>query len=70
MKRKDPLDDDMKYKIVHNLQDFRNATAFQSNVIYYLSGLRLEQEEMNALRSSFVKIDADGDGYITIDEAA
>ena len=48
---------------------FKRASDFQSNMIYYLSGLTLKEEQKLSLRKSFVKLDSDGDGYISMQEA-
>lgn len=69
MQREDESESENRYQMVHDLAVFKEATTFQSNVIYFLSGLKLSQEENERIKGSFVKIDTNADGYISKEEA-
>ena len=51
-----------------NFEEFSQASRFQSSIISFIVGFRRDKEDYTVLRRQFSQIDANQDGFITVDE--
>mmetsp|Transcript_80209 Transcript_80209/g.146602 ORF Transcript_80209/g.146602 Transcript_80209/m.146602 type:complete len:514 (-) Transcript_80209:103-1644(-) len=65
--REDSLTNEGSTNLVKNLQKFTHVNRFQKEALNVMAH-RLEDEQIKKLRESFLKLDADGNGMLTLNE--
>jgi len=50
------------------LAAFRKTTTFQSGVCSIIANLQTKAEDLAEVREMFLKLDADNNGFLTLDE--
>ena len=66
---KDVTEED-KNKLLKNLENFSNSNKFQKTIFSILLNLTSDKTEIKMLRTAFMKIDKDHDGFLSTKEFA
>ena len=62
------LSQDKQLDISANLAAFRKTTTFQSGVCSIIANLQTKAEDLAEMREMFLKLDADSNGFLTLEE--
>lgn len=62
------LSEDQQLNISANLAAFRKTTTFQSGICSIIANMQTKAQDLNEIRDMFLKLDANSDGFLTLDE--
>lgn len=68
LQRMETLTAKQELNISANVATFRKTSTFQSGVCSIIANLQTKAEDLRDVREMFIKLDANNDGHLTLDE--